>query len=117
MKIIILLLTFLFISCADEKTEQRETLEEKRFVQVYCDVVLKADFLKDEQKEAFVDSVLTYYSTSREIFENTVNKYSENPKKWKRLFEKIGAELEKRLEQTEKIDKPDTTKTKKNQKS
>jgi len=117
MKIIILLLTLLFISCAEEKTEQRITLDEKRFVQVYCDVVSKTDFLKDEQKEAFVESVLTYYSTSREIFENTVKKYSEKPEKWKRLFEKIGAELEKRLEQVEKTDKPDTTKTKKNQKS
>lgn len=113
MRIIILLIILLSLCCA-EKPEQRKTLDEKTFVQVYCDVVSKVDFFRQEQREAFVDSVLTNYHTSRETFENTIQKYSKNPKKWQNIFKKINAELERRLEQLENESKPGTPKTPKN---
>ena len=90
----------LFLFCTN-KSEQRQTINEKTFVQIYCDVIAQDEYLKDEQKQAFIDSVLNEHLVKRETFEHTIETYHENPKKWKSVFEKVVAELESRLEQLE----------------
>ncbi|UCE07020.1 MAG: DUF4296 domain-containing protein [bacterium] len=112
MRIAISFLIFLFLFCG-EKTNQPEVLKKNTFVQIYCDVVSKADFLKSTPKEAFVDSILNHYNVSRVTLENTIQSYSKNPDEWKEVFEKIVEELEKRLQQIENINRSDTTVTKK----
>ena len=102
---------FLFLFCS-KNIEQNDTLDKKTFVHIYCDVISKADFLRDQQKEAFVDSVLAHHHVSRKSFENTIQLYNKNSNEWKKVFEKIVEELEKRLQQIDKANKPDTSKTK-----
>jgi len=89
--IILLLLNY---QC-DKRTHSKE-LSEKVFVQVYCDVVTYADVVNSKQREAFVDSVLNRYNTSREQFQYAVDSFSKDERKWEKVFTKIVEELERR---------------------
>ena len=103
------LIILLFSIWQCNKRSDLKPLDEKVFVQIYCDVVIYADLLDAKRKEAFVDSVLNSYNTSREQFQYTVNFYSKDEKKWEKVFTDIVAELEKR-EKTMST-KDDSTKT------
>ena len=91
------------------KRSDLKPLDEKVFVQVYCDVVVYADLLDAKRKEAFVDSVLNNYNTNREQFQYTVSYYSKDETKWEKVFTDIVAELEKREKAMSA--KEDSTKT------
>lgn len=71
-------------------------LNEKLFVQLYCDVVIYADLVEAQRRDAFVDSVLSSYGVSREQLLKTVTYYSKDDKRWEKIFAKIIAELEQR---------------------
>lgn len=94
-----LILTVLFIyafyACCGKMSE-RQQLDEKVFVQAYCDVVTYADLLDTKRRDAFVDSVLAHYQITREQFQSTTNAYSRDEKKWEKIMIKIVAELERR---------------------
>lgn len=87
-------LTLIFLSCKLQPNVK--PLNEKLFVQVYCDVVVYADVVAPSNRDAFVDSVLNHYGVSREQFSKTVTFYSKDEKRWERVFTKIIAELEQR---------------------
>ena len=103
----IIILLFLNWQCS--KRPDLKPLDEKVFVQVYCDVVVYADLLDAKRKEAFVDSVLNNYNTNREQFQYTVSYYSKDETKWEKVFTDIVAELEKREKAMSA--KEDSTKT------
>ena len=111
-KIQLIFFLIIFLFCTN-KPEQQKTINEKTFVQIYCDVITQADYLKEKQKQAFVDSVLNQHHVTRQAFENTIERYKKNPKKWKSVFEKIVAELENRLELLENPNKSNINKTNK----
>jgi len=90
----IILLLLLNYQC--DKRAKSKQLNEKEFVQVYCDVVTYKDVVDSRLREAFVDSVLSSYKISRDEFQYTVEAYSKNDKKWERVFTKIVEELERR---------------------
>lgn len=106
MKIIPMFIVTLFLCCG-QKVERKQVLDKEKFVQIYCDVVSKADLLDSQKKEAFVDSILAHYGVTPDVFERTIQSYNESPDKWKELFDSIVKELEKRLQQI------DTTKHRK----
>lgn len=77
-------------------SEKKKTIDRETFVQLYCDVVARYDILARDKREAYVDSTLQHYNVSREVFENTVEKYNKDPETWQHIFNKIVAELEQR---------------------
>jgi len=94
-----LMLVILFVlvfNCSCTKKSDRQQLDEKVFVPVYCDVVTYADLLDTRTRELFVDSLLNHYQITREQFQATVTAYSQNEKKWEKIMTKIVAELERR---------------------
>jgi hypothetical protein len=99
-------LLFLIWQCG--KRSDSKQLDEKVFVQAYCDIVIYADLVDSKRKEALVDSVLNSYKISQEQFQYTMNAYSNDEKKWEELFTKIVAELERR--EKELTTKSDSTK-------
>ncbi len=94
-----ILLPIIFLVIFNFNCDRRSApkqLNEKAFVQIYCDVVIYADLVDTKHREALVDSVFNSYHISREQFQNTVNAYSRDEKKWEKVFSKIVAELERR---------------------
>jgi hypothetical protein len=71
-------------------------MDEKLFVQVYCDVVAYADLVEEGQRAAFVDSVLNAHGVQREDFQRMVAFYAGNVERWEKVFAAIVAELERR---------------------
>ncbi|MDZ7377548.1 MAG: hypothetical protein ONB13_13130, partial [candidate division KSB1 bacterium] len=61
-----LFFVLIFLSC--KRQPNVKPLNEKLFVQVYCDVVVYADIIEPTHRDAFVDSVLNHYGVSREQF-------------------------------------------------
>lgn len=96
LSIIIGLVTLLLFNLQCRIHSNSKRLDEKLFVQVYCDVVVKADLINPDQRGAFVDSVLSYYRISHEQFQQTVKFYSSDEEKWEKIFARIVAELERR---------------------
>ncbi len=94
--VIFQVIILLFLNWQCSKRSDLKQLDEKLFVQVYCDVMIYADLVDSKQREAFVDSVLNSYKISREQFQYTVNIYSKDEKKWEKVFTDIVAELERR---------------------
>jgi len=90
------LIILLLLNYRCDKQSKSKELDEKVFVQVYCDVVTYADVVDSKQREAYVDSVLNSYQISREQFQSTVDAYSRDEKKWEKVFTKIVEELERR---------------------
>ncbi len=78
--------------------EKKKTIDSDTFVQLYCDVVARYDILARDKRKAFVDSTFQHYDVSRDVFENTVERYSTDPESWEKIFDKIVTELEKRAE-------------------
>lgn len=108
--ILLLLLASIFKYSCTRKSGQQQ-IEQKVFVQLYCDVVAYADLIDSKQREAFVDSVLKSHDISREQFQHTVNVYSRDVKKWEKIFTKIVEELERREKEiATEIDTIKTTK-------
>ncbi|UCE07190.1 MAG: DUF4296 domain-containing protein [bacterium] len=95
-KLMVLCSVIGIVNCCCEKKSEYKELNEKVFVQVYCDVVTYSDVVNSKQREAFVDSVLNSYKISREEFQYTVDAYSKDERKWEKIFTKIVAELERR---------------------
>jgi hypothetical protein len=94
--VIFQVIILLFLNWQCSKRSDLKQLNEKLFVQVYCDVMIYADLVDSKQREAFVDSVLNSYKISREQFQYTVNIYSKDEKKWEKVFADIVEELERR---------------------
>lgn len=90
------LTVLLLFSYHCDKQEKTKELDEKTFVQVYCDVITYSDLVDSKLRQAFVDSILNSYDISRQEFQQTVESYSRNEKKWEKIFTKIVEELEKR---------------------
>jgi len=108
--ILIALISGIGIQHCNKKAEP-EQLDEKVFVQVYCDVVTYADLIDSRLKDAYVDSVLKHYQITREQFQATVDAYSRDEKKWEKIMTKIVEELERReKETTAEIDSVKTAK-------
>ena len=77
-------------------SEKKKTIDSETFVQLYCDVVARYDILARDKREAFVDSIFQHYNVSRDIFENTIEKYNNDPESWQKVFDRIVSELETR---------------------
>jgi len=97
-------LLFLLLLFCSKAPDQLTVIDDEEFVQIYCDVILKVEFLSSDRKEAFVDSVLTHYGTTRETFDNTLQSFGKNPKRWEQIFKQILKELEDRQQQIETAD-------------
>ena len=87
-------LTIHHVSC--EKAGQPHRVSDKTFVQIYCDVVTQADFVDVKLRNAFIDSVINSYHVTYEDYIYTKNSFTDDPEKWKKIFEEIVKELEKR---------------------
>lgn len=85
----------MLLLCCDGSSH-RKVMDEKLFVQVYCDVVVHADLVEEEQRAAFVDSVLSSYGVQREDFQRMVAYYAGDVERWEKVFAAIVAELERR---------------------
>jgi len=84
-------------------------IDEKKFVQIYCDVAAYSDLIDVELRQAFVDSVLHSHQVTREKFQLSIDAYSRDKKQWKQIFQGIVAELESREKSfTSAIDSLDT---------
>ena len=79
-----------------KKNEAPSQINDDKFVQIYCDVACYSDIVDKKLKSALVDSVLTAYNENQENFIFSKDEYSKDPKRWKKIFEKIVNELEKR---------------------
>lgn len=79
-----------------EKNSRPKPIDENKFVQIYCDAVMYADLIDSKLRKAFVDSVLEHHNVTREKFQQSIEAYSKDKKRWKQIFEKIVAELEKK---------------------
>ena len=109
--IIIELIVFSGLFFCNDKTEI-QTISEEKFVKIYCDVASYSDIIDKKLRRSLVDSIFNFYEVTNEKFENTKKLYSQDPKKWKAVFEKIVNELEKR--KTEFEQHSDSIKTIKN---
>lgn len=104
---------FLLLNFRCGKQSKFKEVNEKVFVQVYCDVITYADIVEPKQREAFVDSVLNSYQINREEFRYTIDAYSRDEKKWEKIFTQIVEELERREKESgakidsSKLIKPD----------
>ena len=78
------------------KSTEPQPIEEKKFVQIYCDAVMYADLIDSKLRQAFVDSVLNSHQVTRDEFQHSIASYSRDKKTWKKIFEKIVAALEER---------------------
>lgn len=85
--------------CSKQTGPQK--IDEKKFVRIYCDVVSYSDLIDSKLRQALVDSVFENYKVTKEDFHHTVNSYTGEKNKWKKVFEKIVAELERRSEELE----------------
>lgn len=85
----------MLLLCCDGSSRQR-VMDEKLFVQVYCDVVAHADLVEEGQRAAFVDSVLSSHGVQREDFQRMVAFYAGDVERWEKVFAAIVAELERR---------------------
>ncbi|MBC8184754.1 DUF4296 domain-containing protein [candidate division KSB1 bacterium] len=82
--------------CVCQKNTEPQKISEKKFVQIYCDVACYSDIIESKSRRAFVDSIFDHYDITSESFNFTKDSFSNDPQKWKDLFEKIVEELEKR---------------------
>lgn len=92
-----LLLIFILLAMCKAEPEAPPILEQAIFVQVYCDVVVQGDRLPPHQRSAFADSILANNSMTREMFEQTVQYYSQDPERWQLVFKEISKELDSRI--------------------
>lgn len=92
--ILVIVLISIFGSCNKQTKPQK--ISEKKFVQIYCDVASFSDIIESKSRKAFVDSVFEYYQVTPENYNYTKNSFSNDPEKWRKIFEKIVEELEKR---------------------
>ncbi len=86
----------ILISLQCQHQPKVKLLNEKLFVQVYCDVVVYADLIEAKHRGAFVDSVLNHYGVTQDQLLKTVAFYSKDETRWEKVFTKIIAELERR---------------------
>lgn len=91
----LLVLAIMLLPCC-HNSSSRGIMDEKLFVQVYCDVVAHADLVAEGRRAAFVDSVLNSHQVRREAFRRTVAYYAGDVERWEKVFEAIVAELERR---------------------
>ncbi len=94
-----------------QKNNEPGKISEDKFIQIYCDVACYSDIIESKSRQAFVDSIFNYHNVTSESFNFTKDSFSNDPKKWKEIFEKIVEELEKRKSELEpkretKIEKP-----------
>jgi len=89
---------FLFY-CADKETSHKE-INKEIFIQVYCDIISSHEILPPSVKKTFSDSIFAHYQITEESFAQTIEAYQQQPEKWKKIFEEIIAELEKRTKLT-----------------
>ncbi|MDZ7319243.1 MAG: DUF4296 domain-containing protein [candidate division KSB1 bacterium] len=93
---LVLLILAMMLGMRCHASSTRKVMDEKLFVQVYCDVVAHADLLAEGRRAAFVDSVLNSHRVTRDDFQRTVAFYAGNVERWEKVFEAIVAELERR---------------------
>ncbi len=79
-----------------EKNTRPKPIDENKFVQIYCDVVMYAELIDSKLRKAFVDSVLAHHKVTREKYQQSIEVYSKDKKRWKQIFEKVVAELEQK---------------------
>ncbi|MFZ5515248.1 MAG: DUF4296 domain-containing protein [Candidatus Zhuqueibacterota bacterium] len=94
MKSLLLMGSLFLLSCRHGNDIQ--PIDEKQFVQIYCDVVVYADLIDVQLRQAFVDSVLQSHQVTREKFQQSIDDYSRDKRKWKQIFQSIVSELEAR---------------------
>lgn len=97
--LLVLIIFYFCLSCQSQQSARQ--INEDKFVQIYCDVVVLSDLIKPESRQILADSVFAFYEVSRQDFYYTVEIYSKDNRKWKKIYEKIVAELEARSPQTE----------------
>jgi hypothetical protein len=79
--------SFLFLSCADDKTIN----DEEKFAKVYVDLLINeeqnhSDSLKIKSGR---DNIFKKYGITQNQYEATINYYNEDPERWREFFVKV----------------------------
>jgi len=100
MKRLYLLIVFVSLCCT--RSEDKPTpVEEKTFINLYCDVISRIDLIPFDSRSSVIDSLFTHYSVTEESFKATIDYYNQDPERWHDVLENIVAELENRVKELE----------------
>jgi hypothetical protein len=93
--------------CICQKSVESQKISEKTFVQIYCDVATYSDIIESKSRQVFVDSIFIHYNVTAESFNLTKESFSNDPQKWKEIFEQIVEELETRKSELDTKNEPE----------
>jgi hypothetical protein len=82
-----------FVACSEG-----ETIDEATFVEFYADLALMQDTIgyNVEATDSALAILYERYDVSPETYRNTVDYYNKTQEAWKKFFDKVLAELERR---------------------
>ena len=84
----LLLILFSFAGCSHK-------ISEDKFILVYSDLVIAQDTLKGNLKQGEIKNlVFKRYNVSENEYNETLNYYNSNPRKWEAFFNKTISHLE-----------------------
>ncbi len=88
---IILIISFLFISCDKEKS-----IPEDKFIRVYVDLMIVQDTtrLNPLPLDSLKEIVFIKHDITAELYEKTISEYNSTPEDWEEFFDKAIAYLE-----------------------
>ena len=90
------------ISC---QHSSNSNIDDDLFVQIYCDVASVLDLVEADKKDALRDSILNNYGVTYEEYQLKLNELKQNPEKWMEIYDKIIAELQRRIKEVEEKNK------------
>lgn len=88
---ILLLSLVLFISC-----EEKPTIEENKFVKVYAKLISAQDSISADSSKFFEykKKVFSDFNLTEKDYEQTVEFYNKDPKRWEDFFNKVVKHIE-----------------------
>lgn len=88
---ILLLSIVLFISC-----EEKPTIEENKFVKVYAKLISAQDSISVDSAKFFEykKKVFSDFNLTEKDYEQTVEFYNKDPKRWEDFFNKVVKHIE-----------------------
>ncbi|OGU71414.1 MAG: hypothetical protein A2V93_00180 [Ignavibacteria bacterium RBG_16_34_14] len=86
----LIILLFLLPGCSDDKI-----IEQDKLVLIYSDLLIAQDTvsLDDKSLDSLRQSVFKKYNVAEKDYENTIDYYNEDLKRWEEFFDKVTAHI------------------------
>jgi len=100
---IILALVFLTISTGLQSCKEQPTIEEKKLIKIYADMVFMQDTSSLSQ-QIIKEKVLKKFSVSEKDYSNTIKSYNDDPERWQKFFDSVIVYIERIKPKPKKVD-------------